>query len=346
MTGFSDIDAETMADMSARANRHLNWNTVMINPGQLEMWHAQLAVSDLARERGGWVVPQAIPHNFRTRTDFLDAELGFRNLPGWDALFVLEHDARLAALADPEVRRRLRRDLDTADNPFTKLYRESVGELVVNDVEDAERFGHLRGRRLGDLTTERGDHDPLETLFALAVETDLGIGFCRYAFRDDDEALQDARREMLSDPRVLLGASDGGAHIDGTMNTEYPTASFAELVRRRGWFTVEEMVHRLADVPARLYGLYDRGRIEPGFRADLVCFDPSTIAPGPAELVRDLPGGARRFLAGATGIDRVLVAGVEIVVDGQLTGEHPGRLLRAGVDSVTVPARATVAADG
>ena len=88
---------------------------------------------------------------------------------------------------------------------------------------------------------------------------------------------------------------------------------------------------------ARCHGLMDRGAVAPGLRADLVLFDPTTVAPGPAVLVDDLPAGARRFVARAVGIDRVLVAGTEIVRDGELTGATPGSLLRAGRDSVTVP---------
>ena len=337
MTGFSEDDVATMAAMSARAGRHLNWNTVMVNGAEPDLWRRQLSLSDRAHERGGWVVPQAIPHNFRTRTDFADAELGFRNLPGWDHLFALPPAERVRALADPAVHRELRHHLDGAVNPFATLYREGFGRLVVNDVDDPGRFGHLVGSTLGALAAEAGGADPVAVACSLAAAADLGIGFCRFAFADDDATIHEARRAVLGDPRVLLGASDGGAHLDGTVNTEYPTASFAELVRERGWFSVEELVHQLADVPARLYGLHDRGRIAPGMRADLVLFDPATIAPGEALLVHDLPGGARRFVAKAEGIDRVLVAGTEVVEAGELTGASPGTLLRAGRDSVTVP---------
>jgi N-acyl-D-aspartate/D-glutamate deacylase len=340
MTGFDDGDAHTMAEMSARANRHLNWNTLMFSPSDPDLWKRQLAASESARAHGGWVVPQVIPHNFRTRTDFEDAELGFRNLPGWDRLFSVDRNTRVCMLTEPDVRAALRHDLATAVNPFAALYRDSLSRIVVNDVDDPARFGDVVGLTLGDLAARRRNGgDPLDALFDLAVETRLGVGFCRLAYAEDDSAVNEARRTAMRDPRVLLGASDGGAHLDGTVNTEYPTASFAELVRERGWFTVEEIVNRLADAPARLLGLHDRGRIAEGFRADVVVFDADTIAPGPAELVRDLPGGARRLLAGARGIDRVMVAGVDVVADGALTGDHPGRVVRAGQDSRTVTAR-------
>ncbi|MFO1538117.1 MAG: N-acyl-D-amino-acid deacylase family protein [Actinomycetota bacterium] len=341
MVGFTDADARLLADLSARADRHLNWNTLMFSPSDPDLWRRQLAASEAARGRGGWVVPQMIPHNYRTRTDLLDAELGFRNLPGWDRLFAADRATRVRVLADPETRRALRHDLATADNPFAALWRDHLPRVVVNDVEDVGRFGDRVGRTLGALAAQRPDGgDALDALFDLAVETGLGVGFCRFAYDDDDPTITAQRQAAIASPAVLLGASDGGAHVDGTVNTEYPTATFAELVRGRGWLTLEDAVHRLADVPARLLGLHDRGRIAEGLRADLVVFDPTTVGPGRAELVADLPAGARRLVAGAEGIDRVMVAGVDVVRGGALTGDHPGRVLRAGRDSVTVRARA------
>jgi N-acyl-D-aspartate/D-glutamate deacylase len=93
-------------------------------------------------------------------------------------------------------------------------------------------------------------------------------------------------------------------------------------------------------VPARLYGLKDRGRITPGWHADLVIFDPATIDHGPERTRYDLPAGAPRLVADAHGIRAVLVGGVEVCHDGAATGEMPGTVLRSGADTDTVPAGA------
>jgi len=83
-------------------------------------------------------------------------------------------------------------------------------------------------------------------------------------------------------------------------------------------------------VPARLYGLGGRGRIEPGAHADLVVFDPATVGPGRERTLDDLPGGASRLVVESEGVERVLVAGTEIVAGGELTGATPGTVLRRG----------------
>jgi len=99
---------------------------------------------------------------------------------------------------------------------------------------------------------------------------------------------------------------------------------------------VEKAVQMITDAPAQLFGLRDRGRVAEGYLADLVVFDPETIGSDDATLVRDLPGDSVRLTAGSQGVVRVLVNGVETVVDGKATGATPGTVLRAGRDTHTV----------
>jgi N-acyl-D-aspartate/D-glutamate deacylase len=141
------------------------------------------------------------------------------------------------------------------------------------------------------------------------------------------------------DDRVVLGGSDAGAHLDVMCHANYTTVVLGDLVRTRGLFSLEDAVRRLTDVPARLLGLRDRGRVVEGAHADLVVFDPDRIGSQPAEERHDLPGGSARLYAEAVGIEQVVVGGRTIVEQGVLTGSLPGTLLRSGVDTdtVTVP---------
>lgn len=98
---------------------------------------------------------------------------------------------------------------------------------------------------------------------------------------------------------------------------------------------------QLSEVPARLYGLRERGRLVEGWRGDLVVFDVERIAKGPTYTRFDLPAGAPRLYADAEGIDCVFVNGEAIVRDGVETGARPGTVLRSGRDTekVELPAR-------
>ncbi len=142
--------------------------------------------------------------------------------------------------------------------------------------------------------------------------------------------------EVWRDSRAVIGGSDAGAHLDMMCGAIYSTALLSQGVREYGVLTLEEAVHLLTEVPARLYGLRDRGRIAPGCAADLVLFDPETVGYEPERMRYDLPGGAWRLYAEATGVQRVLVNGVTVVADGVATGATPGMLLRSGRDTETV----------
>ncbi|HEX4776208.1 MAG TPA: amidohydrolase family protein, partial [Acidimicrobiia bacterium] len=146
-----------------------------------------------------------------------------------------------------------------------------------------------------------------------------------------------ARRVAVwKDPRVMLGGSDAGAHVDLMCHANYPSVVLGEVVRDRGLLSVEEAVHLMTDRPARHYGLRERGRVRDGWVADLVVFDPAVVGSKPAVVRDDLPGGGERLYAEAVGVEHVIVGGREVVADGRVTGARPGTVLRSGRDTETV----------
>ena len=143
------------------------------------------------------------------------------------------------------------------------------------------------------------------------------------------------RGEAWVDDRTIVGASDAGAHLDMIDTFAFSTQILGE-GRRRTPITTEEVVHQLTEVPARLFGLRERGLIAEGYHADIVVFDEETVETGPIHVRYDLPCGSPRLFADAVGIDHVFVNGREIVRGTDLTGEFPGKILRPGIDTDTV----------
>ena len=86
----------------------------------------------------------------------------------------------------------------------------------------------------------------------------------------------------------------------------------------------------MTSVPADRYGLHGRGRLAPGNAGDLVLFDPARVGTRSTELVHDLPGGQRRLLQRADGVEYVFVNGTAVVERGQPVDRRPGRVLRGG----------------
>ena len=332
--GFTREDYDLLTAISLAAGRPVNWNTVLLDyPAIPDIHERQLASADVAAAAGGHVVPMMIPHNFRVRTDLAESDVGFRSLPGFEKLFDLAPAARVKALADPDVRRRLHESLGDAPIGATAMFRDGLGDHAVSDC-GAAALQSVVGRPVSELAEESG-RSVLDVMLDLAVASELDVGFVRHLVPTATAAQRAKRARVLRDPRVVLGASDGGAHLRGVVNAEYSTASFAELVREETVFTVEELVHEFTDVPARLYGLVGRGRIEEGFHADIVVFDPDAIGASPVRMVRDLPGGAARLASHGVGIESVLVSGVEVVRSGTFTGRSAGQVLRSGADSVS-----------
>jgi N-acyl-D-aspartate/D-glutamate deacylase len=141
---------------------------------------------------------------------------------------------------------------------------------------------------------------------------------------------EDRVGELLRQPESLIALSDAGAHVSVLCDAGYATHLLGHWVRERQLFGWEEAIRRLTRMPADIYGISGRGRIEAGAVADLVCFDPARVAMLPPERRRDLPGGAERYICRSQGIERVFVAGREILVDGEWTGATPGVLLSPG----------------
>jgi len=204
---------------------------------------------------------------------------------------------------------------------------------VLGDTFAAANAG-LKGRVVGDLAAERGQ-EPFDALLDIVLADDLRTVLWPMP-TDNNEASWALRQQVWEDPRAMLGGSDAGAHLDRMCGAPYPTRFIGDMLRGRRLIGLERAVQMLTDDPARLFGLRDRGRVEEGYRADLVVFDPETIGSEDATLVADLPGNSVRLTAGSKGIVRVLVNGTETVVDGKASGATPGTVLRSGRDTATV----------
>jgi N-acyl-D-aspartate/D-glutamate deacylase len=189
------------------------------------------------------------------------------------------------------------------------------------------------GRTVADIAAEEGK-DPFDALLDIVCTDSLRTSFCNLAPADTDEDWA-ARATIWRDPRAVVGASDAGAHLDMLTTFSFATTLLQEGVREHGVLSLEEAVQLLTDVPARLYGVRDRGRLTEGAWADVVIFDEATVGRGPVYTRDDLPAGAARLYADALGVGHVLVNGQEIVSDGELTGAIPGTLLRSGRDTAT-----------
>lgn len=187
----------------------------------------------------------------------------------------------------------------------------------------------LEGRLATEVAAERAVH-VVDLVLDLALASELEARF-RIAVMNTDE---DAVAELLRHPAMVLGLSDAGAHASQLCDACFSTHLLGHWVRGKQVLTLEEAVRMLTSRPAEVFGITDRGRLAPGLAADVTIFDPATVGCSPLRRVHDLPAGADRLVADATGIRAVLVNGTIIREDGRdavdPAGALPGRVLRGG----------------
>jgi N-acyl-D-aspartate/D-glutamate deacylase len=332
LNGFTEEDIDFLASMSLLADRPVNWNVLGVSAMNPEGAWGQLAAGSAASARGATVVALTLPHTMQLRLSFEHGAI-LDGLPGWREVFALPAAERLEALADPATRRRL--DAGAQSDEAGILRHLAVWDRLIIDETFAAENADAEGRNVGDVAKSRGV-EPFDALLDVVVADGLRTGL-RPPIPESEEDWV-LRAEVWQDPRAIVGGSDAGAHLDTMCGAIYSTSMLGDGVRARGLLSWEEAVRLLTDVPARLYGLRDRGRLTVGNYADVVVLDPTTIGHGAVRTRNDLPGGASRLYADARGIGHVLVNGTEIVRDGEFTGAVPGRVLRSGRDTDTVHA--------
>jgi N-acyl-D-aspartate/D-glutamate deacylase len=277
--------------------------------------HKQLELNDAGWAKGAQVWPQASPRPLKFSMSMVEPFTLNVNSQ-FAELMPKSIEERVAAYADPTFR----------EKAVVEWEGMSFGKPRWETFEIAESASHpeLDGQRLVAVA-ELWGKDPFDLLMDLAVdEPTMRVG-CMLANDDAEEVAK-----VLVKDHVTLGLSDAGAHVSQLCDAPQATDYLGNWVRDRNLLPLEEAIRRLTSQQADIFGLADRGRLVPGAWADVVVFDPDTVAPGPLRRVNDFPAGSERLTADApVGIRHVLVNGVPIQVDGvHDAAARPGQLVR------------------
>ena len=307
-----------LRDLAVETGRPITFG-VFSRRGVPDVWRAYLALLDETAAMGGRMFAQVHSRWLSALLSF-KTQLPFDHLPVWKDLRALPLDEQRRKLRDPDLRRRLIEASGARDG------RRPLGtEARLADYEALLVFDTVEGphRTVAAVARERNQH-PAETMIDLALERDLDAFFLQPIANED----QDYALELMRHPRTVTTFSDSGAHVSQLMDSSLQTHLLSHWVRDKHAFALEEAVRMLTLVPATLWGFADRGLIREGMAADLVVFDPDTIAAEMPEVVDDLPAGARRLVQRTRGIAATVVNGEILLRDGKHTGALPGQLLR------------------
>jgi N-acyl-D-amino-acid deacylase len=278
-------------------------------------WHKTAQALDRlrqARAEGLAVTADRYPY-LASMTD-LDSML----LPDW----AVEggREAELARLSDPATRRKLMGEILARHGEADYFDRILIAEVTPAGPKDPV------GKTLRQVAEAAG-REPLEAAFDLIVLHNTQVAAIHFSMSEDN------LRAILAEPYVSIGSDSSLRHLpaaeaEAGSGLAHPRA-YGTPARFLGTYVREarlmdwpEAIRRMTGLPADVVGLPDRGRLRDGAWADLVVFDPKTIA--------DRATYQRPAVAPA-GIRHVFVNGEQVVADGRHTGATPGRVLRRGV---------------
>ena len=283
-------------------------------------WHEKIMEANTAARAEGievWPQVSCRPLVFQMN---LREPFTFNMRPAFQELMDAPVDKRIAAYRDPAWRARAYDEM------------QGRGGLPVRwdslVVAESSTRPDLVNRNVTDLAREQGV-TPLDVMLDLSLAEDLETRFWSVLANNDPDAIA----WLLPQDTVLLGLADSGAHVSQLCDACFATDLLGNWVREKRVMPLERAVFKLSGEPARVFGLHDRGTIEPGKAADIVVFDPDTVAPGPLRRVRDFPADGERLVADQpVGVRHGLVNGVVIREDGATVAgaadARPGRVLR------------------
>ena len=247
--------------------------------------------------RGARVWPQVQTRPIDISFSFAVPSLLFIQLPAWYQIMRFgSHDDIMNAFADPERRPELVAQAARLDSLWSALVLRQVNSSANQS---------LVGKTLGEIAELR-QTTPVEAMIDLSLEEDLDAHFLAADMGHNDDP---AVGTLLSHPRVHVGASDGGAHILSFSTYGDTGYLLGHFVRDTHAMGLEAAVKKITADTAAIWGMGQRGQLQPGYVADIAVFDPDAIDRGPEYYTQDVPGDGSRYVRDSVGVDTVIVGG-------------------------------------
>jgi N-acyl-D-aspartate/D-glutamate deacylase len=310
-----DEDEYSLLDMLlTESGRPVTWLAMASTPR-----HPERALETLGRlepliNRGG--IPQVLCKPFSAQLD-LRNPFSFADNASWGRVFNQPVAAQKQIYTDPDFRRQFRESLKRPHLFMGHWHRVEVLEATSPALKQYE------GKSVQEVAEMRGA-DGLDTFLDLAVEDDLNLQYIMQQYHE--EGIQ----QLISDPRTMIGLSDGGAHVDMLCDAGYTTYLLGNWVRNREAVTLEFAIKRITSEPANFFGIRERGQLKQGWKADITIFDYKTVnSARRAKMAYDLPGGGRRLVMPADGIEYTIVNGRMSYEHGKQSGALAGEVMRS-----------------
>ncbi|MEV5033284.1 N-acyl-D-amino-acid deacylase family protein [Sphingobium sp. LMC3-1-1.1] len=307
--------------IAQECGRPVNFSLIPM-PGNPANWDIYVNAIRTAQDKGlrlnGQFLPRAMGVLFGLDLSFHPFSLN----PSYRALADLPLAEKVGKMRDPALRARLLSEEPEDPNPaFVGLLKAGLtlyrlGEPANYDFAEEESLqaeAARSGRPLADV------------IYDALLESEGRAILCAYGSNVRDTV--ERTSALIGEDNMIVALGDGGAHYAMICDAAYPTYMLANRLGREG-LDLPRLVRSLTSQPAESVGLLDRGRIAPGYKADINILDPEKIVLHRPQIQADLPAGGKRLRQEAQGYVATLVSGSVTYRDGIHTGALPGKLVR------------------
>ena len=319
------VDELTMVIAAAeRADIPLTYSLKQTN-GHPQGWRQLLQLAADAIERGVRVHPQVLARPTGAVLGLEASRHRFSGTPTYKTIRDLPFDDIVDEMRKPDVRAAI---LDESDANADRF--EAMVPLLFPIVDDVDYEPELTTSVAA--VAERTGRRPAELIYDHYLTQD-GRGKFLWATGNYAEGNLDFAREMMAFDGAIPGLGDAGAHCSVICDASATTTTLSYWTRDRSRgerLPLPLVIKRFTADAADAFGMHDRGRIEPGRRADINVIDIERLDVSPPRTTDDLPAGGRRLVQDARGYDATVVGGEVVVRDDTDTGARPGVVQRSG----------------
>lgn len=306
---------DQLAEISLQYKITTTFSPLFVNAVEDDSVTKVMARVDEQFKRGARVWPQVQTRPIDISFCFEVPSLLFIRLPSWYQVMRFgTHDDIVNAFKDEERRKQMVAEAESMS---------PIWDMLVLRQVDSEKNQSLVGKTLAEIAGMRNT-SAIETMIDLSLEEDLQAHFLAENMGHTDDAVVG---DLLANPRVHLGASDGGAHILSFSTYGDTGYLFSQFVRNCNALTLEEAVKKITLDTANIWGMKGRGVLKEGYAADVTIFDAEQIARGDEYYTDDVPGDGHRYIRDAVGVNTVVIGGAVAYQDGEYTDSARGSIV-------------------